>query len=78
MQTGTYQQWSKLGYRIRKGQRAAEKDARGRPLFSKEQVWYPPVRSGIREPEFRTQAQLPLQSDTPGRKVRHYTLKRSR
>lgn len=37
----TFDEWQALGARIRKGEKSEARNAKGQPLFSSEQVWYP-------------------------------------
>ena len=37
----TFDAWSKMGLRIKKGEKAERRDPNGTPLFHKDQVWDP-------------------------------------
>lgn len=41
MDRKTFDEWSRLGYRIRKGAKSTARSPSGEPLFDKAQVWNP-------------------------------------
>lgn len=38
MKLKTYDDWRDAGYQVKKGERAAQRDTKNRPVFSREQV----------------------------------------